>query len=117
MENNGWYINDLYFLENIIAEKSFKKFYDNFYIIPKELKYKKEEIKILRKMSLNLEDDILEDIYIIKRGVKCHKLSEEKVNEIKRMLHNSECNQTEIAKKFNVSKATITKIKQGKYYR
>lgn len=117
MENNGWYINDLYFLENIIAGKSFKKLYDNFYIIPKEIEYKKDELKILRKMSLNLDDDILEDIYIVKRGVKSHKLSEEKVNEIKRMLQNSECTQTEIAKKFNVSKATITKIKQGNYYK
>ena len=33
------------------------------------------------------------------------------------MLENFECTQTEIAKKFNVSKSTITKIKQGNYYK
>lgn len=118
-KNGHWYLNGRLFLENILEGKTLKNLYDSFYLIPKDNEYKPRELELLESLNLDLKSntDELEKIYIIKRGVKNHKLSEENISEIKELLKESQYNQTEIAKKYNVSKATITKIKQDKYYK
>lgn len=101
-------------------DKTIKQFMDRFYVLPKEdrngdpYKYTKEELEVIKKHKLDLVSEKVKegkDGYIVFRGTKPKKLSNEQCEEIK----SSSLNQRELAKKYNVSVGTINKVKKGMY--
>ena len=93
-------------------DNTIKQFVERFYIIPRDLKFTKEERMFLEENSCYISDpDIAagRNGYIVQRPGK--KLTKEQVEQIK----NDVGSQRAKAKKYGVSVGTINKIMNNKY--
>lgn len=97
-------------------DNSLKQLFDRFYVIPKDFSFIGNEDKIiLEKYHLSLLNQLVSEGgngYIVFRGKKPKKLSEIEIALIK---SDNVSTQRELAFKYNVSNATINKIKNNKY--
>ena len=80
--------------------KSLKQLADEYYIIPKDEEFIKEN-------NIDIDKDILDNTYLVKRGIKNKKLTDEQMQEIK----NSKETNRALAKKYNVSASTICNVR------
>lgn len=98
------------------GDNSLKQLLERFYVIPKDYEViSAEDRATLDKYQGQLSNQLVangENGYIVFRGVKPKKLSQEQIEEIKA---DSSSTQRELAFKYNVSNGTINKIKNNKY--
>ncbi|MDO5040113.1 helix-turn-helix domain-containing protein [Clostridium sp.] len=98
-------------------DKSLKQFFQRFYILPKKpnsYNYTNKELEILKLRSLKPTcKEVKQGLngYIVFRGVKNKKLTEQQVKDIQ----NSNLSQRKLAKEYNVSVGTINRVKNNKY--
>ena len=85
---------------NIEKIKSLKQLADEYYIIPKDEEFIKEN-------NIDIDKDILDNTYLVKRGIKNKKLTDEQMQEIK----NSKETNRALSKKYNVSASTICNVR------
>lgn len=89
--------------------------FEEFYIVPKEFPFSAEQKEFLERNSLKLLAENIasgKDGYIVFRGKKLKSLNKEQIAEIKA---NNIATQRDLALEYNVSAATINKIKNDKY--
>lgn len=100
-------------------EKTLKEFFDNYYIIPKDITfingidYEEDEVEeFLKELSINdcYDEQTLKNACIVPRKIG-KKLSLEQVEQIK----NDKRNYRALAKDYNISLGTISKIKNNIY--
>lgn len=94
------------------GDNTLKTFFERFYVVPKDIPLTDEEKKFLESRGVYLIGDntkVGKDGYIVFRKNK--KLNQEQVQQIK----NDVGSYRSLAKKYNVSVGTISKIKNGKY--
>lgn len=92
-----------------------KKMFDKFYIVPKNFPFSAEQKEFLEENSMKLLDENIangKDGYIVFRGKKLKSLNKKQIEEIKA---DNITTQRDLAFKYNVSAATINKIKNDKY--
>lgn len=113
MNKNSKYTYNIILKDN----KSLKQFFERFFVLPKnpkEYKYTKEELNMLKLRTLKpICDEVKQGLngYIVFRGVKNKKLTEQQVKEIQ----DSNLSQRKLAEKYKVSVGTINKVKNNKY--
>lgn len=97
-------------------DNSLKQLFDRFYVIPKDSSFVSAEDKIiLDKYHLKLVNQLVSEGgngYIVFRGRKPKKLT---LKAIDCIVNDENSTQRELAFKYDVSVATINKIKNGKY--
>lgn len=92
-----------------------KRIFEKFYIVPKEFPFSAEQKEFLEGNSLKLLAENIasgKDGYIVFRGKKLKSLNKEQIAEIKA---DNITTQRDLAFKYNVSAATINKVKNDKY--
>lgn len=105
-------------LYSLVSENdnSLKQLFDRFYVIPKDSSFVSAEDKIvLDKYQLKLVNQLVSEGgngYIVFRGKKPKKMT---LKEIDSIINDKISTQRDLAFKYDVSVATINKIKNGKY--
>lgn len=97
-------------------DNSLKQLFDRFYVIPKDYSViSAEDRVVIEKYYVRLLNELVaqgRNGYIVFRGKKPKKLTEIQIKAIRK---DTVSTQRELAFKYDVSNATINKIKNGKY--